>query len=147
MDGVKVGSNMVVQDSYIHDLYITANSHNDGMQSLGTTSLTVRHNTIIVKDGATSAIILFTGSASDMRNILIDNNLMAGGAYTVYGGNQSGSDVKSRVSNITISNNRISTQIFTRGGAYGPFTQWTPPSSCRGTCGTTAPRPGSPLPD
>jgi len=122
VDGLKVGSNVVVQDSYIHDLYITANSHNDGMQSLGTTSLTVRHNTIIVKDGATSCVILSTGSASDMRNVLIDNNLLAGGAFTVYGGYQSGSDVQSRVSNIAITNNRISTQIFARGGAYGPFT-------------------------
>ena len=122
IDGAKAQSNVVFQDSYIHDLTNTADSHNDGIQSLGTTALTLTHNTIIVKGAATSAVILSTGSASNMRNIAIKRNLMAGGAYTVYGGYQKGTDALSKVSNISITENRFSTVIYPRSGAYGPLT-------------------------
>jgi len=126
-DGLKVGTGDVIQDSYIHDLAITSSSHNDGIQCLGTTSLTINHNTIIVKAGATSAIILSTGSADDMRNIMISNNLLGGGAYTVYGGYQAGKDVLSRVSNIQILNNQFTTQIFPNSGYWGPLTSTSSP--------------------
>lgn len=122
IDGAKAQSNVVFQDSYIHDLVNTADSHNDGIQSLGTTALTISHSTIIVKGAATSAVILSTGSASDMRNIAIKRNLLAGGAYTVYGGYLKGTDVLSRVSNISITENRFSTVVYPRSGAYGPLT-------------------------
>ena len=122
VDGLKLGDNVTVQDSYIHDLVMTDGSHNDGMQSLGSNNLKILHNTVIVADGSTSAIILSTGSADSMRNIRIENNLLGGGAYTVYGGYQAGTDDLSRVSDVVISNNRITTSVFPNGGAFGPFT-------------------------
>ncbi|WP_375422873.1 DUF4082 domain-containing protein [uncultured Friedmanniella sp.] len=122
IDGLKAGSNVVVQSSYVHDLTLTADSHNDGIQSLGTTNLQVRDNTIIVGNGATSAIILSTGSADAMRNVTISGNLLGGGAYTVYGGYQTGSDSASKVSNISITGNQVTTRVFPKGGYYGPFT-------------------------
>ena len=121
VDGLKLGDNVTVQDSYIHDLVMTDGSHNDGMQSLGSNNLKILHNTVIVADGSTSAIILSTGSADSMRNIRIENNLLGGGAYTVYGGYQAGTDDLSRVSDVVISNNRITTKVFPNGGAFGPF--------------------------
>jgi len=127
VDGMKAGSNVIVQDSYIHDLAQSADSHNDGIQSLGTSGLKIVHNTIAVQEGATSAVILSTGSASQMRNVIIDNNLLAGGAFTVSAGYQAGTDSLSKVSNIAVSNNRFSTIIFPRSGAYGPITSADPP--------------------
>lgn len=121
VDGVKLGTNVTIQDSFIHDLTVSNGSHNDGMQSVGSDNVTIRRNTVIVPDGSTSAIILSTGSASSMRNIQIDNNVLGGGAYTVYGGYQKGADDLSKVSDIKISNNRISTAVNARGGVYGPF--------------------------
>lgn len=128
IDGLKIGDNVTVQDSYIHDLLMTSDSHNDGIQSLGSNNVKIQHNTILVAKGSTSAIILSTGSAESMKNILIDNNLMGGGAYTVYGGYQAGTDVLSRVGNVVISNNRITTTIFPNGGAYGPFSSVNAPA-------------------
>jgi len=122
IDGLKLGSNVTVQDSYIHDLFVTGDSHNDGMQSLGSNDVKIVRNTVIVPDGSTAAIILSTGSASSMKRILIDNNLLGGGGYTVYGGYAARVDVLSRVSDVVISNNRITTAIHPKGGAYGPFT-------------------------
>ena len=141
-DGLKVGTGDVIQDSYIHDLAITSSSHNDGIQCLDAASLTINHNTIIVKDGATSAIILSTGSADDMRNIMISNNLLGGGAYTVYGGYQAGVDVLSRVSNIQILNNRFTTQIFPKSGYYGPLTSISSPVIVSGNVWFDGPNAG-----
>ena len=94
IDGFKAGTDVTIQDSWIHDLAMTNDSHNDGIQSLGTTKLTITGNTIVLADGATSAVILSTGSASDMRNVTITDNLLGGGAFTVYGGYQAGSDTQ-----------------------------------------------------
>jgi hypothetical protein len=126
-DGVKAGDNTVVQDSWIHDLTMDADSHNDGIQSLGTTSLKIVHNTIVVKAGATSAIILSTKVASEMRNVVIDSNLLGGGAWTVYGGYEAGADQLSKVSNISIRNNRFTKLIYPKCGAFGPLTSIDPP--------------------
>ena len=146
VDGIKAGTNMVVQDSYIHDLAIVGNDpHNDGIQSLGTNKLTISHNTIIVKAGATSAIILSTGSADNMRNVLISGNLLAGGANTVYGGYQAGVDVLSRVSNIQILNNRFSTQIFPNSGAFYPMVSIDPPVVVSGNVWFDGPNAGKPV--
>lgn len=142
VDGLKVGTNTIVQDCYIHDLSMFQDSHNDGIQCLGTTSLQILHNTIIVEDGATSAIILSTGSASDMRNILIDDNLMGGGAFTVYGGYQAGVDQLSKVSNIQITNNVFTTQIFPNSGAFGPLTSRSSPVVVSGNTWYDGPNAG-----
>lgn len=145
VDGLKIGSNSSVTDSYIHDLCRLGNDpHNDGIQSLGGIGMTIRHNTIIVPDGATSAIILSTGSASDMRNITIDNNLMGGGAYVVYGGYQAGVDNINKVSNIQIINNKITTQIFPKGGYYGPFTSVSAPVVLTNNTWYDGPKVGQP---
>ncbi len=145
VDGIKAGSNVVVQDSYIHDLAQSAVSHNDGIQSLGTSSLSIVHNTIVVQDGATSAVILSTGAASPMRNVIIDNNLLAGGAFTVYAGYQAGTDSPSKMSNIVVSNNRFSTIIFPRSGAYGPITSADPPVVVHGNVWHDGPNANQPI--
>ncbi|MCB2177402.1 MAG: right-handed parallel beta-helix repeat-containing protein [Actinomycetales bacterium] len=121
VDGLKLGANVTVQDSYIHDLVMTSDSHNDGMQSLGSDDVLIRHNTIIIGKGSTSAILLSTGSGAQ-RDFTIDSNLVGGGAFTIYGGYEPGVDSLSQVSNIVITNNRVTTQIYPNGGAYGPFT-------------------------
>ena len=46
VDGLKLGSNVMVQDSYIHDLVIANDSHNDGMQNMDGANIVIRHNTI-----------------------------------------------------------------------------------------------------
>lgn len=141
VDGLKLGDNVTVRDTYIHDLVLTADSHNDGAQNLDGQNITIEHNTIIVGDGATSAILLSTGSGAQ-RDILIDNNLLGGGAFTVYGGYEAGRDDLSRVSNIRITNNHISTAVFPRGGAYGPFTSIDAPVVTSGNVWHDGPKAG-----
>ncbi|MEZ0447907.1 DUF4082 domain-containing protein [Cellulomonas sp. ICMP 17802] len=122
VDGLKVGDNVTVQDTYIHDLVVTADSHNDGIQSLGSDDTKILHNTIIVGEGATSAIILSTGSADSMRRVTISGNLVGGGSYAIYGGYQRGTDDLAKVSDISISGNYFTTVIHPQSGAFGPMT-------------------------
>jgi hypothetical protein len=145
VDGIKPQDDVVIQDSYIHDLTMTADSHNDGIQSLGTTSLRILHNSIVIEDGSTSAIILSTGSARAMRNIQIDGNLLGGGAYTVYGGYRAGVDSLSKVSNISITNNRFTTRIHPKSGAYGPLTSTDSPVVVSGNTWYDGPNAGRPV--
>ena len=128
VDGVKLGSDVTIQDSWIHDLTVTEGSHNDGVQSLGSDNAVIRRNTVVVPAGSTSAIILSTGSASSMRDVVIDSNLLGGGSFTVYGGYEAGVDDASKVSGIVISNNRITTTVSPRGGSFGPFTSVSGPA-------------------
>jgi len=87
-------------------------------------------------------VILSTGSASDMRNISITDNLLGGGAFTVYGGYQSGSDAKSKVSNIAVTNNRFSTKIHPKSGAFGPLTSTDSPVVVTGNTWADGPNAG-----
>jgi len=129
IDGIKADDNVTVRDSYIHDLPHANESHNDGIQTLGTTRLTIEHNTIVVGQQANSAIILSTGSSGStgMRNVAIRDNLLGGGVYSVFAGYARGTDQLGRVSNISVVNNAFTTSTWSRGGRYGPLTSDDPP--------------------
>jgi hypothetical protein len=96
-NGFDVNQKITVEDSYIHDLYNGGDAHMDGIQFAighfvggtvvdGVLNVTIRHNTIygMGDDGSfgTSAIISNRSGAD--TNVLIENNLLAGGAVALY---------------------------------------------------------------
>ena len=89
--------------------------HFDGLQSDGGDNITIRHNTIRNPCGQTSAILMSTNT-SGIRNVTIEDNLLAGGGYTLYC--NAGPDVP----NQTVTGNRFSTYYFAKGGYWGPTT-------------------------
>lgn len=108
-----IDNTATMEDSYIHDLTVTQDSHTDGIQ-LGSDvfNVTVSHNTILSPaPGGTSAIIGDTGNFS---NVLLTNNLFAGGAYTLYCPINGGS-------NYRVTNNHFSRQFNSNSGVYGPW--------------------------
>jgi hypothetical protein len=112
-NGLSIGRNVTLLDSYIHDLNNEGDNHADGIQMTdGSTGVVIQHNRIYANNG-TSAII--SPSNSTLGTIIRDN-LFAGGAYTLYcrqngpGGQQ-------------IVNNRFSTIFYPRSGAGGPWTE------------------------
>ena len=82
----------------------------------GTSQLTVNHNTVFNSLGQTDAVSLFEDFGVQ-ANRTITNNLLAGGGYAIYGGQNNGGPA---TSNIVITGNRISTLYFKQGGAFGP---------------------------
>lgn len=116
-DGVKLGSNVLLQDSWIHDLTPESDSHADGAQmQSGVTNLVVRNNSIDLTDSTRSNSAIFLspdqGPSTD-GPVLIEGNWLDGGNYTLYC--VDGSNGQYRVGNISILDNR-----FGRHALYGP---------------------------
>ena len=94
-NGLDINQEVTIEDSYIHGFYNGGEAHMDGIQLAGhyvngqvvggALNVVIRHNTIYGMDPngqfGTSAII--TNPSGDV-NILIENNVLAGGAATVY---------------------------------------------------------------
>ena len=126
-NGFDVNQNVTVEDSYIHDLYNGAEAHTDGIQFAsrivdgqvvqGVLNVTIRHNTIygMGPDGSfgTSAIISNHGGDT---NVLIQNNLLAGGASTLY------CEQGAKGANYRVLDNRFSRKFGPKVGFYGPST-------------------------
>lgn len=108
----------LIQDNYIHALTMKSGDHINGTTSNGgSKQLTIQHNTVFNSYGQTDAISLFEDFGVQ-ANRLINNNLVAGGGYTIYGGQNAGGP---NTSNIKITNNRFSKAYFPNSGSYGPI--------------------------
>jgi hypothetical protein len=110
-NGADVGSNVTVEDSWIHSMYLSATGHPDGLQFSGGSNVVVRHNTIFPGANTNAAIITQRDGNS---NVLIESNLMAGGSYTLYCPMYSSTSLR-------VINNRFSTLFWPKGGQYGPW--------------------------
>jgi Ca2+-binding RTX toxin-like protein len=74
----------LIQDNYIHGLLNTNGApHYDGIQIDGAHDVKVVHNTVVNEHGQTSAIMM-DNYWEGLSNIVIDNNRLWGGGYTVY---------------------------------------------------------------
>lgn len=105
-DGMKMEEGSTMVDSWVHDLSSGPDDHNDGVQITGGSSITIRHNRIENPHNQTS-VILVGGEFGAPSNILIENNYLDGGNYTIY--------LDPNGSNRVIRNN-----TFTRTHVYGP---------------------------
>lgn len=114
MDCAHFGSNVTITDSFCDLTKIPPGSeaHPDGFQHAGARNVVIRHNTIRNPNSQTAAILLPTDETSN--NIVVDNNLMSGGGWTLYCG-RSGAEQE------TISNNRFSREFWPKGGYWGPM--------------------------
>jgi hypothetical protein len=131
-NGFDVNQNVLIEDSYIHDLWDGPTSHLDGVQLAGahwdgsayvccSLNVTIRHNTIYgMGDGdstfGTSSIISVNHTADD-TNILVENNLLAGGSYNFYCPGYKDNGAKGV--NYRIIDNQFSTRFKPTVGFYG----------------------------
>ena len=83
-NGMDIDNRFLVQDSYVHDLVTCCEAHTDGAQlNAQGTDIRFIHNSIIsAAPGGTSAIIMHTEAGNS--HVLVQNNLLAGGAYILY---------------------------------------------------------------
>ncbi|MGD0244028.1 MAG: right-handed parallel beta-helix repeat-containing protein [Streptosporangiaceae bacterium] len=113
-------SSGLVTGNYIHDPGYVAGDHTNGIYvNGGTQPLTISGNTIFDSLGQTDAINLDAGTpgpAAPVANKTITNNFLAGGSYTIYGGDASGSPT----TNIIITGNRFGQLYYAKSGQYGP---------------------------
>jgi hypothetical protein len=118
--GIQISEGLIA-DNYVHDMGYQSGDHLNGTTSGdGTDMMTIRHNTILNSYGQTDAISLFQDFGGQ-ANRLITDNLIAGGGYTIYGGD----GTHGATSNIKITNNRFSRIYYPNGGYYGPLAAFT----------------------
>lgn len=115
--GIQLQSGLI-RDNYVHDLAMVDDDHVNGITSNGSTEqLVIDHNTVINHFNQTDAIGLFQDFGVEADR-LITNNLLAGGAYTIYGGDNRRFGT---THGIRIVGNRISRFYFAQGGELGPL--------------------------
>ena len=120
----------LVTGNYIHDPGYIAGDHTNGViANGGTGQLTISDNTILNSLSETDAVTIDTSTVpGPVSNKTIDNNLLGGGDYAIYGGTAFGH----ATSNIVISNNRFSQAYYPKSGQFGPVAYFDP--SGRGQC-------------
>jgi hypothetical protein len=108
----------LVEGNYIHDPGYISGDHTNGFYvNGGTEPLTISDNTIFISRNQTDAINLDAGSAGvPVANKTVENNFLAGGGYTIYGGDALGNPT----SKIVIKGNRFGQLYYKTGGQYGP---------------------------
>jgi hypothetical protein len=114
--GIQLGEGLI-QGNYLHSPGFRRGDHVNGITANGgrTVPMTIQHNTIFVNYPQTDAISLFEDGGVQ-GNRTIDGNLLAGGSYTIYGGQGR----RGTPFNIRITDNRISSKYFASGGHFGP---------------------------
>ncbi len=83
-DGVYHYSNTTIEDCWIHDLYEGESTHNDGIQCQSGSNLVARHNSIQALYQTQTSAILYHTNFGPVDDVLIENNFLSGGGYTIY---------------------------------------------------------------
>ena len=116
--------------NYIHDMgYSTVDGGdhtNCIMSNGGTLTMLIQKNTVQNEYNQTSAISLYVDSGN-ISNRTIDDNLIAGGGYSIYGGSSGDAAAGGALpSNIDITNNRFSKLFYSTGGFNGHVAYYDP---------------------
>ncbi len=144
--GIAIESGLV-ENSYIHNPGYVAGDHTNGIiSSGGSLPLTITHNTIFNGLTQTDDIGLFEDFATQ-ANRTVTNNLLAGGAYSIYGGATNTASF-GPTSNIVITGNVFATNYHPTGGNNGPVAYYNAAGSGNNwanntwdTTGTNVPAP------
>ena len=101
-DGIKVFSDMVVEDSWIHDLVLIGEAHRDGIQAVGGRNVTIRNNRIEGPYQTSTSAMHIAADLSPITDYTITGNFLSGGTFTVY---LTHKDDQSAPTDIVLSNN------------------------------------------
>jgi hypothetical protein len=115
-DGVRIGSNILIEDSWVHDMTRIGELHADAIQGISAKNVVIRGNTLDPTNAQTgdlgnSAIQLGSETGTRMSsNVVIEDNVMDGGNYAL---NISGA--------ITAEDFTVRGNSFGRTSRYGPI--------------------------
>lgn len=117
------GNNLTMENSYVYNLNATeSNGHWDGYQTEGAANITLRHNTFRTLPEGTSAIA-FWNSHKTTDNVLVEDNLIKGGGFSIYAHDYNPSETSPvggySVTNARFLNNKFSNVDSGCVGAYG----------------------------
>lgn len=139
---VQVSSGLVT-GNYIHSPGYITGDHVNGIYDTGSTQpLTISGNTIFNSMSQTDAITLEASAPnSPVANKTITGNLLAGGGFTIYGGDSLGNTTSS----ITIQNNRFAQLYYPTTGQFGPVAYYQANGTGNTWTGNTSDTTGQPI--
>ena len=122
--GIRMTSDVVIEDSWVHDLYGADDSHNSGVGSNGGSNFTLRRNNIDcgALPNCSGAFVLY-GDFNQITDVLAEGNLFNGGGFCVYGGSVAGK-AHPVARNVRFHDNAFGRSVFARCGYYGPVNSW-----------------------
>ena len=123
--GLHMTNNVVIEDNWVHDLHEGEDSHNDAVLTNGGRNLVIRHNTLENPHTQTAVVALY-GDVEAVVDVVVEDNLLDGGGYTVYGGSVAGKPHSAGASGIRFVNNRFGRRFHPEGGRYGPVSGFDP---------------------
>jgi hypothetical protein len=127
-DGFKADSNVLIEDSWVHDLGNYPGQHNDGVQSTVGQGVRLRHNRL---EGASNACVQSGDENGTTNDLVIECNWLAGGGYSL---NLRGKNI----TGVKVLRNR-----FKGDWGYGPWTIDDPKPTVTGNVKDSD---GSPIP-
>ncbi|WP_326562734.1 hypothetical protein [Micromonospora sp. NBC_01796] len=88
IDGPRLGSNTVIENSWIHHLARTSGSHNDALQTTGASNIVVRGNSLETYNPTTgdpfnACIMIGSTTGPSVNNLTFEQNYCNGGNYSV----------------------------------------------------------------
>jgi hypothetical protein len=109
-DGFKADANVLIEDSWIHDLRNGTDQHNDGVQSTGGKGVTLRNNWI---SGASNAAVQTGDEGAATEDLTLECNWFGGGGWTL--------NIRGSGATVPV-NTKIINNVFSRDHGYGPWT-------------------------
>ncbi len=121
--GVQISTGLIV-GNYIHDPGYIYGDHTNGIAADKTAEpLTIYGNTVFNDLGQTDDISVdASSSGQDVVNKIVVDNLLAGGGYSIYGGNARNDPT----SNIVIEDNEFGQLYYPKSGQFGPVAFFDP---------------------
>ncbi|MFD0967669.1 RAD23 family protein [Plantactinospora endophytica] len=113
IDGPRLGSDVVVEDSWIHHLTRGPGSHNDTLQTTGASNIVVRGNTLeaynpVTRDPFNACLMIGSTTGPIVSNLLFEGNYCNGGNYSI--------GIRT---DLNANNIRLSGNVFGRNYRYG----------------------------
>lgn len=132
-NGITIEYQGLVADNWVHDLGHVPGDHHSGISNHGgAAGVVIRHNTVLLHGqkfaggGGVSGALTVYSDFSRAQNVTLEDNLVSGGSYVVYGGDSGdASEQYGPATNIKIRSNR-----FVCGDwLYGPLAAFSRSSS------------------
>ncbi len=119
-NGANLHAPALIQDCWIHGLVNNGGSHNEDLYIGTGHHIRIIHNTLENEQPQTATIFIKT-DFGPIDDILIEQNLLAGGGYMVYGG---ATGPHGAATAIRVIDNTFSRRFFARGGRFGVRAAW-----------------------
>lgn len=103
-NGITLSGSATIEGNYIHDLLASGDPHYDGIQiDGGVSNVTIRRNTVVNTHAQTSAVMI-DNYFGPISNIVVDDNRLIGGGYSVY---SDGQFAGGPISGVSFTNNQL----------------------------------------